>query len=67
MDPNEVLAAIRVLISNQIDLDCDPAPELAELIHNLDRWLSLGGFLPSAWTTPPSGSRAGERNQFIID
>lgn len=56
MDPNEVLAAIRRLTSDEADwtLDdpVDVAVELAELVDSLDKWLTHGGFLPADWTTP---------------
>lgn len=46
MDPDATLAAIRALRGTT-----DPAElaELANLVHSLDDWLTLGGFLPRAW------------------
>ncbi len=53
MDPNTTLVRILELtskISQAADLSIAfDAIELAELIQNLDSWLSSGGFLPTRW------------------
>lgn len=55
MDPNEALRLAR-LTAAQIEADTDPgvrnahALELAEYFKALDEWLTVGGFLPLAWT-----------------
>lgn len=56
MDINANLAELRTLVSENIDRefvsDHDTA-RMMELFNGMDEWLSKGGFLPSAWFTPP--------------
>lgn len=49
MDPNAVLAEIRLLVTDQLTRGGDPDPELAGLVGALDEWLTRGGFLPDSW------------------
>ncbi len=59
MDPNTTLRDM--LKRAHAIINCSPdeyatesfcfADELAELVINLDGWLSHGGFLPDAWKT----------------
>lgn len=54
MDPNKILADIRGMISrlndpNEDDHERSVAWGLAEMIEDLDDWLSTGGFLPTEW------------------
>ena len=56
MDPNETLKLIReavsrVQASRSWDMDCaELGDRLANLVEDLDEWLSNGGFLPSEWS-----------------
>lgn len=58
MDPNATLRRMRQLTAaiHAADDAADPhaaaeaATELAELFDALDKWLSRGGFRPSAWS-----------------
>lgn len=44
MDPNETLEQLRRAADGSASPD-----EVQELFHDLDEWLSGGGFLPDAW------------------
>lgn len=50
MDPNENLRQIRELLTDHTDGACDELDALAQLVGDLDVWLSKGGLLPSAWS-----------------
>jgi hypothetical protein len=52
MDPDATLIELRALAGREYGgdtLDEDETFRLAELIHNLDEWLTRGGFLPTDW------------------
>jgi hypothetical protein len=51
MDPNETLDQLLAIAERIHDGDERPhdAGELADLLDNLDHWLSKGGFLPDRW------------------
>lgn len=69
MDPNQCLEQIRAAVNGILDdgpaslwtMDLDePAVRLALVtvlmdIRDLDRWLSAGGFSPTAWQTSYTG------------
>lgn len=52
MDPNETLRLLLAIAERIHDGDERPhdAGELADLVDNLDSWLSKGGFLPERWS-----------------
>jgi len=59
MDPNACLDTIRTIITRTLDKDSNSMTwawedfeELCEHVATLDRWMSTGGVLPSAWRTP---------------
>lgn len=60
LNPDEALKKVLELSQRLTSPRADPSPEegvrLAELVQVLDRWLSGGGRLPSAWTqiNPPT-------------
>lgn len=52
MDPDATLTEARALAARQLggdSLDDDETYRLAELIHDLDEWLTRGSFLPTDW------------------
>jgi hypothetical protein len=50
MDPNEILTEIRNLTRIIGYAPAADAPHrLAELVDELDTWITRGGFLPDAW------------------
>lgn len=76
MDPNAALARARQLIAGARELGASPEGvdvsdydalgdllALAEQIHALDEWLSMGGFLPGAWSAETATSGAGQGAQ----
>jgi hypothetical protein len=50
MDPNTALANFRAAYAN------GDATEAADAMAALDGWLSMGGFLPTAWQHERAGS-----------
>jgi len=48
VDPNATLDLIRAAVES-VQNDDGGELELADLIKDLDEWLSNGGFLPEAW------------------
>jgi len=52
MDPNITLLRIREL-SHRLNRTYDELTELAELVEELDHWMTRGGFLPKAWEHKP--------------
>lgn len=52
MDPNATLQAIRQILAaaDHRPLDGNESETLTNLFIGLDEWLSMGGFLPLAWT-----------------
>jgi hypothetical protein len=55
MDPDENLRLIRACMFDQ-PTDC---ARLVDLVRSLDHWLTVGGFLPAAWTRTTSPKDAG--------
>ena len=65
MDPNAALANIRAIINGDTagSRDADgafynpqeAAGKLADYFEALDQWISMGGFLPAAWTHSKAG------------
>jgi hypothetical protein len=56
MDPNVTLLLLRLLIVDMQaatddgrGIDPDDVEEMVELVDSLDCWISIGGFLPTAW------------------
>lgn len=49
MSPDESLAEIRSLLSPPRSLNHVESLRLAELVDQLDDWLTHGGFLPTEW------------------
>jgi hypothetical protein len=54
MDPNENLKQQREIIARMFDpesehVDSGDALELAQLVQDLDEWISKGGVVPRAW------------------
>jgi hypothetical protein len=52
VDPDATLASLRDLYRSVLadeDSEDPRTVELAERVDALDRWISCGGFLPSAW------------------
>lgn len=47
MDPDITLTRIRLLAEAMLEID--EAHALAEMVQDLDEWLSSGGFKPSDW------------------
>jgi len=58
MDPNETLRMLRALTATILLLSSpDPlALQMAELVDDLDEWLTRGDFLPDSWA--PSTTHA---------
>ena len=57
MDPDANLTEARALAARALGgdpLDDDETYRLAELIHDLDEWVSRGGFLPTDWNAQRS-------------
>lgn len=55
MDPNEALRRLREALAQwhlrgDVEGALAAADTIAEQAHNLDEWLSKGGFLPAAWS-----------------
>lgn len=55
MDPNAALKDIREIVAAFDKESCtqEDLETLAELVSNLDKWLSNGGFLPKPWQEEP--------------
>lgn len=58
MDPNATLAGIRAILESEetdLRMRIELWTDLAELVHDLDNWLSSGGFLPTEWERENNG------------
>ena len=54
MDPDANLLEQRQIVQRMLsadEVDISDALRLAELVNDLDRWLSRGGFRPRRWRT----------------